>query len=239
MVGVLTATMTFRKVSVGDGVDRSCGSRSVLPARHAPFHFTSGRLCLDFANTRSWRPSARPTERLHKYADLLAWAREAGTVSGTEARRLATEAGRAPRRGARVFARAIALREAIYRVFSALANRRAPAPGDLETLETELTGALAHLRLVRLGGRFILAPDPASTALERLLWPIARSAADALTLDNRRAIKTCAAENCRWIFLDTTRNRRRRWCDMRVCGNRAKVRRYYARTSASRQRFPA
>lgn len=231
--------MISRKASVEDGVDRSRGSRSVRPAKDTHFHFASGRLCLDFANTRSWRPSPRPTERLHKYADLLAWAREAGTVSGTEARRLATETARAPRRAARVFARAIALRETIYRVFSALANGRAPAPGDLETLETELTRALAHLRLVRLGGRFTLATDPASTALECLLWPIARSAADVLTLDHRRAIKTCAAANCRWIFFDTTRNRRRRWCDMRVCGNRSKVCRYYARTSASRQRHPA
>jgi predicted RNA-binding Zn ribbon-like protein len=202
--------------------------------RHSGFHFTSGRLCLDFANTRSWRPSARPMERLHEYADLLAWARQAGTVSRAETRRLAAGAARARRLGARVFARAIALREAIYRVFSARAHGQAPAPRDLATLETELAGALAQLRLVQLGGRFTLASDPGSSALERVLWPIARSAADVLTVDDSATIKTCAGKECRWLFLDTTRNRRRRWCDMRVCGNRAKVRRYYARNATSR-----
>ena len=70
---------------------------------------------------------------------------------------------------------------------------------------------------------------PGTDDLARPLWPLALSAGDLLTSADRERVKECAADNCSWLFLDMSRNRSRRWCDMAVCGNRAKARRFRAR----------
>ena len=70
-------------------------------------------------------------------------------------------------------------------------------------------------------------------ALDRMLWFIARSAADLLTSGNLDRVRQCGDEECGWLFIDTTKNRSRRWCDMTDCGNRAKARRHYSRLRAS------
>lgn len=198
------------------------------------FHLSGGRLCLDLANTVSWRAGGRPIERLRRYVDLVSWARRAGLVSDRDARRLADEARRRPGRAARVLGRAVVLREAIYRVFSAIADGRAPASADVAAVNAELAEALGRLRVARHAGRFALRWPADRLALDSVLWPVARSAADLLTSEDLGNLKTCPAGNCGWIFLDTTRNRTRRWCDMRVCGNRAKARRHYDREKARR-----
>ena len=70
-------------------------------------------------------------------------------------------------------------------------------------------------------------------ALDSALWPIADSAAKLLTSPDRKRIKECASNNCLWLFLDTTKNHKRRWCDMKSCGNRAKVREHRRRKRAA------
>jgi predicted RNA-binding Zn ribbon-like protein len=198
------------------------------------FHLSGGRLCLDLANTVSWRRSDRPIERLGSYADLLAWSRQTGLVPEADARTLAREATRRSAEAARVLAQAIALREVIYRIFSAIAGSGAPAPADLAALNGALAGAFTRLRITPAAGRFALEWDAGRPAFDRMLWPAARSAAELLVSDDLAHVRTCPAENCGWVFVDTTKNRSRRWCDMKVCGNRAKVRRHYARAVARR-----
>src|SRR5690606_34555848 len=74
---------------------------------------------------------------------------------------------------------------------------------------------------------------PESNALDQVLWPVAVSAAELLTSADRERVKECAADTCNWLFLDMSRNRSRRWCDMKECGNRAKARRFYKRQRAA------
>ena len=62
-----------------------------------------------------------------------------------------------------------------------------------------------------------------------MLWPVAHSAAGLLTADDLARVRECAAEHCTWLFVDHSKNRSRRWCDMQSCGNAAKVRRYRSR----------
>ncbi len=69
--------------------------------------------------------------------------------------------------------------------------------------------------------------------VERLLWSVARSAGELLTASELDRIRECASDRCSWLFLDCSRSRRRRWCDMKTCGNRAKARRHYQRTRQS------
>ena len=62
---------------------------------------------------------------------------------------------------------------------------------------------------------------------ERPLWQIAHAAADLLASDRLNRVRLCGSGTCEWVFLDESRNRSRRWCDMSTCGNREKARRHY------------
>jgi predicted RNA-binding Zn ribbon-like protein len=187
------------------------------------------QLCLNFANTLDNRLTAHPLERLTSYRDLVAWGRERGILTEPEAERLRQEAERRPVEAASTLARAIVLREALYRIFSAVAGKRPPEPADMTTLNIALAGALAVLHVVAADHGFAWAWSRGAEGLDRVLWPVVLSAVNLLTSDELGAVRECAAANCGWLFLDTTRNRSRRWCDMTVCGNRAKARRHYAR----------
>ena len=69
--------------------------------------------------------------------------------------------------------------------------------------------------------------------LDSLLWQIARSAADLLASEQLPFVRACSSKECEWFFLDTSKNHHRRWCDMKRCGNRAKVRRFYAKKKSA------
>ena len=100
-------------------------------------------------------------------------------------------------------------------------------PGCSRALNAVLAQALAQLRVVNTGEVFAWDWAGDDPTLDRMLWPIAQSAADLLTSDELGSVKQCSG--CSWLFVDRSRNHSRRWCDMRVCGNRAKARRYYER----------
>lgn len=202
------------------------------------FDLSGGRLCIDFTNTVDARGSAQPRERLERYADLVAWSHQGGNLSPDQAGQLRAEAARRPDDAAAVLARARALREAIYRLFSAVTGNAPPSTADLATLNAELATALARARIVPEPDGFGWGWADHEAALDSPLWPVARSAAEVLTGDDRRALRVCAWDSCGWLFADTSKNRSRQWCDMRVCGNRAKARRHYERKKAAAQRPP-
>jgi predicted RNA-binding Zn ribbon-like protein len=199
------------------------------------FHLSGVAPCLDLANTVSWRRSRQPIERLNGYGDLVEWARQSGVLTVAEARTLAHEARRQPLAAARLLARARVLREAIYRLFSGLAAGTQPDDEDLASLDRELHHALRHLHLTRTRSGATLAWSRDARQLARPLWIAARSAVEVLTSDKVRRLKTCPSSNCGWVFVDTTKNGTRRWCEMQVCGSRAKARSYYARKSGRRK----
>lgn len=194
------------------------------------FDFESGELCLDFANTSDWHASEHPQERLRSYADLLAWGEAAGILSADQATRLRQMALQQPEVATVAHRRAIELREAIYRIFSNHYRRGAIDPADLQTLNAFLTEALPHLRLVQDRDGFTWSWEAEADALDRVLWQVARSAAELLTSATLERVRECEDDRgCGYLFVDTTRNRSRRWCSMESCGNRAKQRRHYAR----------
>jgi len=201
---------------------------TAAPERPAPFEFSGGALCLDFANTLGDRPRSAK-ETLSGPQDLLRWAGEAGILEVAERGRLERAADGHPRAAREAFRRAIALREVLYRVFSGLAAGDRPAEGDLEDVNRALRTALEHLRIEARGEGFEWAWSAAGTGLDPVLWRVARSAAELLTSADVARVRECAAETCGWLFLDRSHARRRRWCDMKTCGNRAKARRHYRR----------
>jgi predicted RNA-binding Zn ribbon-like protein len=209
-----------------------------MPARTAAaepvvFHFDSGCLCLDFANTKSWRPSAAPHERLHDFDDLIRWGERAHLVGPAQAARLRAS-GRRGGAGAALLREARSLRETLYRTFSAVADGAHADGADAARLYAGCAGLLRGTR-VRARGGALTADVPAagrpSASVERLMfWPVIWSAMRLFAAPELAHVRKCAAPDCGWLFVDATRNRSRRWCAMRVCGNRDKVRRYRRRT---------
>jgi predicted RNA-binding Zn ribbon-like protein len=195
-----------------------------------------GRLSLAFANTADWHASDHPVEFLTSYSDLVAWSQHVGILTDHQAQRLLKKAAHRPEDATAVLERAIVLREAIYRIFSAISHGRPPQAADLATFNAELSRALAQSRIVSTTEGF--AWDWAGTegALDRMLWPVLHDVAGLLTSAELDRVGQCADDRCGWLFLDTSRNRSRRWCSMEGCGNRAKVRRHYKRKRAVRKR---
>jgi predicted RNA-binding Zn ribbon-like protein len=189
-----------------------------------------GDVSLDFANTVDWHASEHPEEFLATYADLVAWGRRVGILAEAEAVGLLAEAARRPEEARAVLARAVALREALFRIFRAVADDQLAAAGDLALFNDALGEALARLRVApRDGAGFSWTWDGGAEALDRVLWQVLRAAAELLTSVELRRVRMCAGEGCGWFFLDTSKNRSRRWCSMESCGNRAKARRHYQR----------
>ena len=191
------------------------------------------RLCLDFTNTANWHASAHPIEELASYGDLVGWAEGVGLLTATEAQRLKRQAARRPAEAQAVLERAQTLREAIYRLLAATAHGHAAEAADLDLINAELPRALAQARLAPTAEGYVLHWPAAPDALDSMLWPVAYSAADLLARpDLLSRVGECADDRgCGYLFLDMTKNRSRRWCDMKDCGNRAKARRHYQRQS--------
>jgi predicted RNA-binding Zn ribbon-like protein len=177
----------------------------------------------------SWRRSATPIERLASYADLASWARQVGLISSGDEAFLTAEAATDPRRSRRVLGRARSLRDAIFDTFAALSEGRLAAR-EITALEPWLQRAVSHSELVREAARYRWAPATAGDRMQRVLLTVACSAGDLLTSADFDRIGQCAGPDCRWLWVDRTRNQSRRWCDMAVCGNRVKARRHYERT---------
>jgi predicted RNA-binding Zn ribbon-like protein len=190
--------------------------------------FCGGDVALDFTNTVGNRGDA-PEEHFNTYADVVSWAETRGVIGRAEAKRLRQEATRRAPAAAEALASVRALRESLYRALAAAASGRKPAAADLARINAAVGVSLSGAHLRPHGGRFELrfAPGAGTTRLdEPITTPVVRAAIDMLTTDAIRRVRRCADSSCAWLFTDTTRSGTRRWCDMKVCGNRNKVRRF-------------
>jgi predicted RNA-binding Zn ribbon-like protein len=196
------------------------------------FSFDSGALCLDFANTIPHRPQCTD-DKLTGYRQLVAWGLQSGTLSQDEAGRLLHAGLRSPKVAARALRNALALREGVYRIFSAHAAGVDPPDGDIALLNRSFGEAMGHLRVGSDATGFHWRWSNDSETPGRIVWPVARSAGNLLVSEDLQWVRECASSTCSWLFLDTSRTRRRKWCDMSTCGNREKARRHYHRARAA------
>jgi predicted RNA-binding Zn ribbon-like protein len=187
-------------------------------------------LCLAFANTLSWRGSQAPTEALGGLTDLLDWLAAEGQRPSPAWSDAAKWSSDNPERAARLFAQAVALREAIFRCCFAVASGDAARDADLDALNRALAAAPPRRRLVRDAGLYAWAGAEGALSAPLLLAPILWSAADLLTHADRLRVRHCANDKCLWLFIDRSKAGARRWCDMAACGNRAKAQRHYRRS---------
>lgn len=208
------------------------------PDPQPPFKLSGGHAALDLVNTLDNRFGAAegPVELLGDYARLLAFTVQAGLLEPRSARRLA----QTPAAGAqRALQSARELREALAVALYGRLDGKPVRPETVRTLERHFQTAAAHRELRWLpAGRHADDPEFAwergrfEAQAELPVWLLAHSAAQLLTSSQAQLIHACGADTCRWLFLDTSRNHTRRWCDMKVCGNRMKARRFQERHEA-------
>jgi predicted RNA-binding Zn ribbon-like protein len=196
--------------------------------------FDAGLLPLDFANTAEWHAREDPLEKLHSYDDLVGWSLGAGLIGEKDAERLIRLGRRQPADATSVLDEALALREAIYAIFSATAAGSAPPAGAMQHFNAALAGAFSRARLEPSADGFDWTWPGAGEALDGMLGPILLSTAELLTSDELQRVGECADDRgCGYLFYDTSRNHSRRWCSMESCGNRAKALRHYDRSKSN------
>ncbi len=200
--------------------------------------------CLELLKTRGWESRDRKDDILDSPTRFFAWARKEGLVEAAEARRLRAIAREEPEAMRGVVDRARELRTLLHRIFHRVAKDELPGADDLRSLEKTLSDTGERLALLpgpegtiawRWNGREddpltnLQNGDLDAAATRRIIGSVARSAADLLTSGELERVKICDAHDCGWFFVDVSRNKSRRWCDMAGCGNRAKAQRYRER----------
>ena len=207
----------------------------LLPGTHR-FKLAGGQPVLDFLNTMGGHRLTEPREDLVTPEDLVSWGLQSGWLNQERAHPMLVEIQLRPAEARAALGRVRAFREALFRVFLAASEDAQPAPEPLELFEREVRRAWSERRLVRTpqGYRWV---SPESSRLDAFIPDLALAASELLTGPERGRVRICEAtamDGCGWMFLDTSKNGTRRWCEMATCGNRYKARRHYARVRGGR-----
>lgn len=184
-------------------------------------------LCLSLTKTRGWEARDPAGDRIASYPDLVIWAVGEGAIPSESANPLLKEAEKRSEAATAALVRIQRLRSSTHGLLSAIGSGRQVAQTALSDLNSWLPRAHRGLRVVRSrGGGFGRDWTDKEDDLDRILWACVRSLADLLLAPELERLKFCHAHDCGWLFIDASRNRSRRWCDMGDCGNRAKVKRF-------------
>ncbi len=203
-------------------------AENLLAATRLPL--LGGNVCLDFVNTAEFRGSDRTIECLASYQHALAWCVHASLIDAREAQRLMNAAARQPGQEHKALAQILQIREVLYRIFAALAQKKMPGAAALKPLNAALAQIAGQRQLLASGGTVTWRWSVDAARLDPMLAPLTLAAAELLTSAEIEKLRQCPG--CGWLFLDTSRNHMRRWCSMAFCGSQDKSRRQYARRLA-------
>ena len=190
-------------------------ARSAVP-RALIAHPVGGHLALDFCNTAGEHLAERPDELLLDWESFLRWATQVGLLGPESYAELL--------RHPEPLDKILQLREAIYRVGLAVAGARHVSKRDVDLIRECADASRPEIEFRENVGRW--RPD-ASHASEQMCGVLGAEALSLFCSPRAARIGMCDGGNCGWLFLDESRGKRRRWCDMNDCGSRAKARRYY------------
>jgi len=188
------------------------------------YAFIGNNLSLDFVNTVGYISSENPTENLKSFSDLIEWSKQGKLISDDDAIVIFTKAKKNILESEKVFRRVLRLRKSVYDIFRSVISGEEISDKDLTVFNRELSLAMSKAEIFFHEGELIW--DWKNDGIERILFLITRIAAQLLTSSDLEKLKCCSGENCGWLFYDTSKNKRRQWCDMRDCGNLAKARRF-------------
>ncbi len=193
-----------------------------------------GHLALDFVNTvgglRDEPPSA-DDELLDGYEDLVVWCVRLDVISEADGEAVVRAAAADEKAARRALRRAKDLRELVYAIFRPIADGAEPPAELLDELRDAERDALADAHLAPAGAAVphgaMRWTWPPPQELTDPLRPLTHAAVELLTSGPLGHLKICG--NCRWLFLDQSRNHSRRWCSMEECGTQMKQRRFVER----------
>lgn len=213
----------------GGGNDSLKPKKELKIARRRPprFELIAENVALDFVNTVDHRLT-NPKDLIGSYNDLIRFCEDAGVLRHSLVDQLIERSYVAADRAQDVLIRARELREAMCEIFRAVMQKKPPPPAALARLNADAQSAAGHMSLVQGKSGFEWRYDDHGS-FDVVMWPIARAAVDLLASDRLPYVRSCSAKTCDWFFLDTSKNHHRRWCDMKVCGNRAKAKNFYVR----------
>lgn len=199
------------------------------------FRCPGGHLCLDFCNSGQGARGTLGSEWIGECDDLVGWLRAAGALTEGQAARLRQATADSPKAAARLWSRAIGFREALFRVLHSRVQGRAAPREDLALIEAEHARSAPLARLSWGGSAYGWSLDASASELDALMQPLVFSAVQLLASERLERLRRCGNSTCYWLFLDETRNRSRRWCEMASCGNLLKVRRHRERARGRRR----
>ena len=198
-----------------------------MPSEDRAYQLVGGHAALDFVNTLDWRfREGAPEELLTSYGDLITFVAQSELLTAKRAKSL--QRGPDGNAVAQALEEARRLREALAEILYAQVDGRKPVPAALKTIEDTLKTVRERQVLLRVDGRMSWALPERGEDAALPVWLLAQSAEELLTSGAMEKVRACAKPDCRWLFLDTSKNHTRRWCDMKLCGNRMKARRFKA-----------
>jgi predicted RNA-binding Zn ribbon-like protein len=189
------------------------------------YQLVAAHPALDFINTLDWRfRESGPEELLQNYGDLVRFVEQSNLLTSSQSHQLLHTP--ANRKAVKVFEDSKELREALAETIYSMVNGRTLAATPLKILERHFQSARLHQALQGKNSHLEWSFAGAEDALELPLWLLAMSATDLITSEAMSEVRICDNHECQWLFLDTSKNHTKRWCDMKVCGNRMKARRF-------------
>ncbi len=190
--------------------------------------FVGDNNVLDFLNTGGGVTKARDVERLETFSDVLTWAHACSIVDDSEFAALADMAKKSPSIADECLRELTLHRETLYRFITFLIDEAPVSEVDRLAIERSIRAALACARLVPSDTRSSTwRVGIAEAGLSLVKFRLDLAASTLLTGAASQNIRQC--EMCTWLFLDSSATKRRRWCSMAACGNRAKAQRHYHR----------
>ena len=183
----------------------------------------------DFMNTDELDGSGHPIERLPALPDATGWLAERGLLHADERREIDALA---TARAGELLAHVHAVRAALREIVEALVAERRADPGALATVNAVLR-ARSVVELMPSEGCLAIGHRHVGDPLDEALAGVAEPLVSLVAAGETHRLRICANDGCRWVFEDTSRTGRRRWCSMASCGNRAKAARHRARKRAS------
>ena len=207
---------------------------TVSETRRAPFVFIGERLWLDFVNTDEIH-RGQSHDAIHDFEALMWWLEASTALDGERVAGIRRRAQQQPAGAAAALVEARRVRSSLRRLAERGAWDEAVRSETLAEINRVLMRSAGTRRIEqRSDGSYARTFVPGGDAFAGLMIPVVESAADALIRAELERVRRCADPRCQRVFLDATRNGRRRWCDMAACGNRAKAARHRERLAGRR-----
>jgi predicted RNA-binding Zn ribbon-like protein len=194
--------------------------------------FVGGDAALDFVNTVTGRDKS-PRDWLDSYARLLEWAASVKLLPRNVLQRLTKQAEENPAAATSALTRAKTLREHLFSLLTDMRSARTPSKDALALLREHWLAAVNALELRFKDGR-VVKEFRGEVDLDSIARMVGFRIVEHVLTSPVERLRLCQGPNCSWLFIDSSKSGRRRWCDMAVCGNAAKSRRFQAARAGGR-----